>query len=1200
MLSITTTGRRKYETFEVQHRCVNMSLFFMVIQAFSQVCFGILRVSHEIYGNNGTMTSPNFPGVYPPYLNILWNISTERGNQIKLNFTSFHLQSSKECGFDFVLVQDGPLPSSDAIVRICGEKRSDKIVFSTGPHLQIYLNTDGHLEFSGFQVFYDTVTLNHSFVEEIKRWISQPCPGLRNHYKKCKCVRVESDMELLYLRVDCSDLKLSSVSDVNHSSITILLDMSGNEIRRIQNADFAGLEELGILHLANNKIETIFNYTFKNLNNLHELDMSQNLISNIFYETLAGLNSLEELNLAENLLTSLDKNSFRNLSWLQILNLNRNYISQIDEGVFQKNSLLLELSLSGNELEHLHPNTFVGLQILFYVDLSNNHLKDLSVDTPSLVTSFFLYSLNLRHNQISEIPSQAFINRTVDGSIDLSNNHIETVHQDAFKGLGRANIILLGGNKISLLSNGTFSNMNYLFYLDLSRNRIARVDSHCFFNLPSIKLMILVFTSIDVLSPNDLSGPRDLVIDLTPAQEVIIYNVSVPSQLGGFVLGFVCKLTVGSVQDYLCNPCPLGTYEGMQGTCTACPAGGFYQDELAYSGTGCKHCPLGHFVTLESTPGKAITDCVLCPQGTQYTKFAGYKGCECLPNFYRMDRFGQCMQCPSHGLSCQNESARLKPGFYWKWPSNESLMKYQKFSADLLVENDSYKLLRFRGTVPPVYECSVTEACLGGMESRCSRGYEGPLCAVCSKGHYQLLNRCRKCPILLWFVLQVSGITIICAFLAASVFLGRKKTCASGRKVTDMMLARLKIVIGFYQVTYGTLNTFSYVEWPRALWTLVHYANIIQLNLLDIIPLQCIIDGVTVNAYTRLLTVVGLHTALLTLATLIYQLRKLLLLKKRLHNVDLTESLSAERTQVYRVVSLLVFVTYPWTCATILSFLSPTCQQICSSKDVCQSFLRADFTVQCFTEKYNRYTIAVYFLLLPVVVVPIAVLWLLWRFFNRRIYDQAETQDRKGREMSIGLSFLYENYARQCWFWEIFELIRKVWVTSILFLMGANTRSYLGAAAITSGFYTILVAYFKPIRDTFEHWLQIVALLANFVTLNVGMLLKIPIDEASLDSHRERDSTFVSVILVAVNVTVIAVMAVQYIFNFITSINHVRKNPQCEASCCITFIMIMVGAGEDAAGLETNDSSSVQVTPSQERNITELRSLSQQEDARGN
>ena len=51
------------------------------------------------------------------------------------------------------------------------------------------------------------------------------------------------------------------------------------------------------------------------------------------------------------------------------------------------------------------------------------------------------------------------------------------------------------------------------------------------------------------------------------------------------------------------------------------------------------------------------------------------------------------------------------------------------------------------------------------------------------------------------------------------------------------------------------------------------------------------------------------------------------------------------------------------------------------------------------------------------------------------------------------------------------------------------------------------------------------ALIANFVTLNVGMLLKIPIDEVSLDSQRERDSNFVSVILVVVNVTVIAVVA---------------------------------------------------------------------------
>ena len=104
-------------------------------------------------------------------------------------------------------------------------------------------------------------------------------------------------------------------------------------------------------------------------------------------------------------------------------------------------------------------------------------------------------------------------------------------------------------------------------------------------------------------------------------------------------------------------------------------------------------------------------------------------------------------------------------------------------------------------------------------------------------------------------------------------------------------------------------------------------------------------------------------------------------------------------------------------------------------------------------------------------------------------------------------------------------MIRKVWVTSTLFLMGAETRSHLGAAAITSGIYCILVAYYNPITDKFEHWLQLVSLVANFVTMNVGILLKIPTDETFSSPLAERDSTFVSVVLVAVNVTVIAIMA---------------------------------------------------------------------------
>jgi len=44
---------------------------------------------------------------------------------------------------------------------------------------------------------------------------------------------------------------------------------------------------------------------------------------------------------------------------------------------------------------------------------------------------------------------------------------------------------------------------------------------------------------------------------------------------------------------------------------------------------------------------------------------------------------------------------------------------------------------------------------------------------------------------------------------------------------------------------------------------------------------------------------------------------------------------------------------------------------------------------------------------------------------------------------------------------------------------------------------------------------------------------------------------------------------VHYIYTFITAIKSVRSKPQCGAECCVTFTMIMVGAGEDATDIDS-------------------------------
>ena len=49
-------------------------------------------------------------------------------------------------------------------------------------------------------------------------------------------------------------------------------------------------------------------------------------------------------------------------------------------------------------------------------------------------------------------------------------------------------------------------------------------------------------------------------------------------------------------------------------------------------------------------------------------------------------------------------------------------------------------------------------------------------------------------------------------------------------------------------------------------------------------------------------------------------------------------------------------------------------------------------------------------------------------------------------EMITGLHFLFENYKRASWYWELVEMSRKVILTSGLILVGQESRSYIGLA----------------------------------------------------------------------------------------------------------------------------------------------------------
>ena len=443
------------------------------------------------------------------------------------------------------------------------------------------------------------------------------------------------------------------------------------------------------------------------------------------------------------------------------------------------------------------------------------------------------------------------------------------------------------------------------------------------------------------------------------------------------------------------------------------------------------------------------------------------------------------------------------------------------FKKDLAIENTKYNHRTFQGLIPRAYACPLAETCLGGILSKCAVGYTGPLCAVCESGYFPMMTKCRRCPSPLWIIAQIALTLIALGFIIFIILREKnKKDNDSSRSFTDIFLARLKIVIGFYQVSSSTFDSFSYISWPGPIVTMMQYAKTLQLNLLQIVPLNCLDDEITINAYsyfTMSITITAVVIVFGFLTHFIFNYYQATTGKDKDQHKQYKE-------KCYSCLFLILFITFPSTCTQIIKMLPVACHVICSSDDInCKSYLRADYSIECNTSRYDVYGALSIAALTYCISFPIFIILVLMR--GRLVKNQDKNANDNSVVIYNGIRFLYENYSPACWFWEIVELVRKVLFTSLLILLNAESRTSLGLTSIASGLYSVLFALHKPINDVFEHWLQLTSLIVTSVNFTIGMLMKIPQEETSSGLSNEGDSLIVTVLLVAANIAVVIIIA---------------------------------------------------------------------------
>ena len=495
--------------------------------------------------------------------------------------------------------------------------------------------------------------------------------------------------------------------------------------------------------------------------------------------------------------------------------------------------------------------------------------------------------------------------------------------------------------------------------------------------------------------------------------------------------------------------------------------------------------------------------------GTNTDSMAGKIACHCLDGFHRTDIFGKCIECERggkhEGLECKTDFLNLKPGYWWEWQNETHRERYRNFSTNLINPQESFdnSFRDFNYPMPKATKCPREESCQGGVnaiDNPCKPGYEGPVCGICQFGYYKQLQVCSKCTTKKSMAIQLGMLVGFFLFIVAIlVWYSRKKTKkARGRPLIDIIFARLKIIIGFYQVTYGLLEAFSFVKWPNVLDDIAQYSELLQLNFLQIAPLHCLFSSLQVDAFGSLYASMGLNACAIAFFAFILGVRYVMVtLSNSLTQMEKAKRISHAKELVYRNLFFFLFVTYLSTCSKTANVLPLACRRLCRDKEgiLCDDYLKADYGIRCHGTKYHLQLIGAYLNILYIIALPAFSITVLWRERALIIAQKEEKRYQEtlpNKEIVTGLRFLYENYDTPSWYWEVIEMARKITLTSGLILIGQESRAYVGVTCVLAGLYGMTFAYIAPIQDYFENKLMVTALSVTFINLGIGAVSRIP------------------------------------------------------------------------------------------------------------
>uniref|UniRef100_A0A3B5L191 Cubilin n=1 Tax=Xiphophorus couchianus TaxID=32473 RepID=A0A3B5L191_9TELE len=184
----------------------------------AQGCGGYLSMPMGMLGS----PDPNLDGRYEPRMNCVWTIEMPVNKAVNLSFSSFDLESSSTCRYDYVKIYDGDNMNFPLVGTYCGSS-IPAYFLSSGNFLTIHFVSDSSVQKQGFNATYRAVpllcggTLNATTA---KQTLTSPSfPNAYPPYTYCRWIIDSPPLETIKVSIQTFVLDPSQSCSTNYLEI---------------------------------------------------------------------------------------------------------------------------------------------------------------------------------------------------------------------------------------------------------------------------------------------------------------------------------------------------------------------------------------------------------------------------------------------------------------------------------------------------------------------------------------------------------------------------------------------------------------------------------------------------------------------------------------------------------------------------------------------------------------------------------------------------------------------------------------------------------------------------------------------------------------------------------------------------------------------------------------------------------------------